>query len=312
MVPAGQLIVVMYHYVRDTSRTPWPKIRALRTDDFKRQVDAMTEQFEMATLESALEFLEGRFMPKRPMCLLTFDDGLKDHLANVMPILLETGVQGVFLLPTGALEERRVASVHKNHFLLASLSFDKYCQEFADRLVEEDPGMSLDVSESEVRHVYRWDPIPVATLKYIINFRARPAVIARILDGLFAEHVCEERAFASDFYLTWDDARQMQAAGMVMGGHSHQHLSLTGLSQDELWCDLTRCVEIMRARLGAQLAWPFSYPFGAHDDLIVEHIRQLGFDCAFTTVQGPNAVDTGLFRIRRVDPKDVSPLCTVH
>ena len=44
----------MYHYVRDLPRTPFPRIKGMLTEDFRRQVEELPRRYEMATVESAL------------------------------------------------------------------------------------------------------------------------------------------------------------------------------------------------------------------------------------------------------------------
>src|SRR6266550_2179500 len=89
-----RLMVVMYHYVRNLPGTRFPRIKGLLTANFRQQVARLSEHYEMATLESALAFLAGEYQPARDLCLLTFDDGLKDHYTDVLPILSEQKIQG--------------------------------------------------------------------------------------------------------------------------------------------------------------------------------------------------------------------------
>src|SRR5208282_3352652 len=121
-----QLHVSTYHYVRDLPRTRFPQIKGMLLDDFRQQVRSLPDFFEMATVNSALEFLNGTYHPRRDLCLMTFDNGLKEHYADVTPILEENGIEGVFFLITSCLEEHRVAPVHMNHFLTAGLGFERY------------------------------------------------------------------------------------------------------------------------------------------------------------------------------------------
>src|SRR6266850_5047152 len=99
-----RLNVVMYHYVRDLPGTRFPRIKGLMADDFRRQVAWLNERYEMATLESALALLAGSYQPKRDLCLLTFDDGLKDHYTEVLPLLAELRIEGLFFIITSCLE----------------------------------------------------------------------------------------------------------------------------------------------------------------------------------------------------------------
>ncbi len=307
------LSVVMYHYVRDLPRTPWPRIKGVLLDDFRRQLASYRDRFEMATLESALAFLSGTYNPPRPMCLLTFDDGLKEHYADVTPLLARAGVHGVFFLQTSA-PLGRVAAVHKQHFLLAALGFESYRSRFIARLTCATLNPSLDVDDEQVRRVYRWDPIDVARFKYLVNFVIADDIRLPILDELFSEVLGGEQEFARRLYIDWAEAREMQAAGMVLGGHSHAHEVLSKMTRPALRHDLVQCGTLLGTHLRPQPLWPFSYPYGHADATSANEVRQIGFSCAFTTQVGPNDPGGDVFRIRRFDPKDAAEvtvqLCT--
>jgi len=130
----------------------------------------------------------------------------------------------------------------------------------------------------------------------------------RILDDLFAEYLGDEKTFARELYLSWDEAREMQTSGMVMGGHSHSHVALTTMDSDRQRADLQTCTGMLREQLKPQAAWPFSYPYGKTNSFnasTIKTIKELGFDCAFATEVGDNQVGQDLFSIRRVDTKDI-------
>src|SRR5579871_1233359 len=133
------LHVVMYHYVREFSRTAFPEIKGMELEEFRSQVNRLSEKYEMATLESTLAFLNGAYRPERDLCLLTFDDGLKEHFETVTSFLTERRIQGVFFLVTSCLEDGRVAPVHMNHFLMARLGPEPYRVIFSERLRHRAP-----------------------------------------------------------------------------------------------------------------------------------------------------------------------------
>lgn len=317
MRATASLQVVMYHYVRDLARTPYPRIKAMLLEDFRRQIDVLPRQFEMATLESALAFIAGTYKPARDLCLLTFDDGLKEHAADVTPLLGERGIQGVFFLITGCIEERRVASAHMNHFLMASLDFQTYRLEFLGAVKNRAPELAA-LSERETdaaQACYPWDSREVASFKYFFNFLLDACLRDEIVRDLFASYIGPEEEFSRELYLGWEDARSMQAAGMVLGGHSHRHRPLSSLSADELRTDLGNCRALLADRLCAQPLWPFCFPFGKHSSFnraAVNELARLGFACGFTTAPGPNALGAGRFVLRRVDCKNAlrEPLLT--
>jgi peptidoglycan/xylan/chitin deacetylase (PgdA/CDA1 family) len=310
-MPGSQLHVVMYHYVRDLPRTRFPHLKGMLIDDFRAQVDELIARYEMASLETALAFLRGDYRATRDLCLLTFDDGLQEHWATVTPLLAERGVQGLFFIITAALEERRVAAVHMNHFLMATLGFNEYRRAFLCRLRELAPTISPaeTLDHARVRRTYRWDEPAVAAFKYLFNFTLATQLRDRIVGELFVEYLGAEADFARELYLTWAQARQMQEAGMLIGGHSHQHLPLARLSDDEQAGDLHACLQSLQQRLRPQSQWPFSYPYGKRDsfnEATIGQLQRAGFTCAFATEVGANAAGADLFAMRRVDGKDLA------
>lgn len=305
------LHVVMYHYVRDLPNTPFPRIKGMLTTDFRQQLNLLQDYYEMATLESALDFLQGTYIPPRDLCLLTFDDGLKEHYAEVAPVLLDHGVQGIFFVITAGLEEHRVASVHMNHFLMAALDFEIYQRTFLERLKQFTPQSrnSNRVDAAVAQRTYRWDSPEVASFKYLFNFVVDPAIRDEVVRSLFEENIADQKSFSSTLYLSWEEARQMQSAGMIIGGHSHQHKPLAGLGREELNLDLSTCQRLLAENLPRQSFWPFCYPYGkkaSFNSAALDQLKELGFACSFSTEVGSNPPGTDLFALHRDDCKDMA------
>jgi peptidoglycan/xylan/chitin deacetylase (PgdA/CDA1 family) len=307
-VPAA-LHVVMYHYVRDLPNTPFPRLKGLLTNTFRQQLRALREHYELATLETALAFMQGAYIPRRDLCLLTFDDGLKEHYTEVTPLLVEHGIQGVFFLITSCVQEQHVASVHMNHVLMATLDFAEYQQAFFQRLhtLTSLSSAMLQINPQVAQRTYRWDTPEVAAFKYLFNFVLTADVRDQVVHSLFTDYIASEASFAPSWYVSWDEARAMQDAGMVLGGHSHQHQPLATLSAADLAWDVRTCQQLVQANLHPQADWPFSYPYGKTDTFNAEtitYLRALGVTCAFCTEVGSNAPGRDLFAIRRIDCKD--------
>jgi peptidoglycan/xylan/chitin deacetylase (PgdA/CDA1 family) len=306
------LRVAMYHYVRDFRRTSFPRIKGMHLDEFRQQVSRLASFYQMATLESALAFLEGKYQPSTDLCLLTFDDGLKEHYTEVTPILSEHKVTGLFFVITSCLEESLVAPVHMNHFLMASLDFETYQRVFLQKLNGSEPSvLGLEnIDRLSAQRTYRWDEPAVASFKYFFNFVLDSETRDQVVKSLFEEYIMNEEDFSRALYLNWGEARQMQAAGMVLGGHSHRHQPLSSLSEDELSNDLSACWRLLTSRLTHQATWPFSYPYGKQDSYnsgVVAWLTRLGFGCSFSTEVGTNYPGISAYSIQRLDCKDALP-----
>jgi peptidoglycan/xylan/chitin deacetylase (PgdA/CDA1 family) len=229
---------------------------------------------------------------------------LKDHFTDVFPSLAAARIQGLFFITTGGLDGR-VASVHKSHHLMAGLEFAQYRRALLDRL-QADGEPLPDVDPELARLAYPWDLTEVAHLKYLLNYQLTLEVRTRLLDALFAEYIGDEREFAKELYFSSAQAREMQAEGMLIGGHSNGHAPLSGLNDDAQQRDVSTCATRLRGSLQRQDLWPFSYPYGYHNDWTVRCLKATGFDCSFALDSGANRVTQDPYRIRRIDTKDLS------
>ena len=65
-----------------------------------------------------LDLINNSFSLPENSCLLTFDDGLKDHIKYVLPELNKRKIKGCFFPPGAPIEESRALNVHLIHFIL--------------------------------------------------------------------------------------------------------------------------------------------------------------------------------------------------
>lgn len=306
----ASLQVVMYHYIRDLPNTSFPRIKGMLTRDFREQLATLQSRYEMGTLESALDFMRGSYRPSRDLCLLTFDDGLKEHYAEITPILVDRGVQGVFFVITSCLDGAYIAPVHLNHFLMAAMDLEEYRNAFLDRLndLTAPSALSIKVDHDAAQRAYRWDNPAAASFKYLLNFVLDWSLRDRVLRHLFEEEIGDAESFGRKLYLSTREAKQMQAEGMIIGGHSHHHKPLSSLSESELISDLTTCRQSLTRNLLPQDFWPFCYPYGkrnSFDGGVMQQLKKLGFSCSFSSEVGSNRPGDDLFTLSRLDCKDV-------
>jgi peptidoglycan/xylan/chitin deacetylase (PgdA/CDA1 family) len=81
---------------------------------------------------------------------------------------------------------------------------------------------------------------------------------------------------APDTMLDWDQVRELAAAGVEIGGHSHSHPQLDQLPEGQLVTEVERCREITAEETGAAPV-SFAYPFGYSDRRVRRVVREAGF-----------------------------------
>ena len=301
------LTAVMYHYVRNPETTPYEGIKGEREEGFIKQVNYFRQNFEMATPDSMMEYLEGTYIPKKNLCVLTFDDGLKEHGHFVSEVLNQHGIIGQFFIPTACIEEGYVLPVHKNHFLLASLEFDYYKKSFLALLKSLYPDLNIEIDSEVVAKTYRWDTREVGGFKYLLNYKLPKPIRNQILQKVFEAEIGKEEDFAKELYLSWEEVKSMQRVGMLIGGHSHRHNVLSSLADNDQIQDLNKCMNLLEENCDPIEPWFFSYPFGKLDTFnttTLEYLSSKKVKCSYTSIVGDSNLKTDVFQLRRKDPKD--------
>lgn len=98
---------------------------------------------------------------------------------------------------------------------------------------------------------------------------------------------------------SWDQVRDLAAAGVAIGSHTRHHRRLTQLNPQERDEELTGSLAELRQQVPNSAA-VIAYPNGDHDDRVCRATAAAGYDLAFTTEKGRNSAATDPFRLRRV------------
>ncbi|MDK1475688.1 polysaccharide deacetylase family protein [Streptomyces sp. 549] len=81
---------------------------------------------------------------------------------------------------------------------------------------------------------------------------------------------------APDVMLDWSQLRELAAAGVEIGGHSHRHRQLDQLDDRALRHEVVHCRELLSQELGDPPR-SFAYPFGYSTRRVREAVRSAGF-----------------------------------
>lgn len=81
-------------------------------------------------------------------------------------------------------------------------------------------------------------------------------------------------------FITWDELRIMQKAGMTIGSHSRSHPYLTKvIGSTALWNEISGSKQTLEQRLGIPIH-EFAYPFGQYNPAILAAVEQAGYRSA--------------------------------
>ena len=102
-----------------------------------------------------------------------------------------------------------------------------------------------------------------------------------------------------DTMLDWDQVRELAAADVEIGGHSHSHPQLDQVCDATLRFELIHCKEIVADQLGSAPA-SFAYPYGYSSRRVRQTVRETGYAQALAVGNGLARRGQGPYALRRV------------
>ncbi|QDV06812.1 Polysaccharide deacetylase [Planctomycetes bacterium Poly30] len=263
------------------------KITAGRLESILR---ALGRRYDMVTVgEGATRLSDGA---TRSMVALTMDDGYRDNLHDLVPLLQRTGARCTVFLEGGAVAERRLPWLHALGWLQAKLGVAELGHKLAERLPDHaDALRAVEGSENRQKRI----------LKYDVD----PAARARALDELVLESGGHPREIVDALYLSEDEARALHAAAPIeIGGHTVNHPVLSCLAEADQLAEIAGGRAALEELLGEPGAGgvTFAYPYGRRwdfDDASARSVQAAGYRQAVTTHSGVNRAGTDPYRLRR-------------
>lgn len=289
------LTIVMYHYVRPIERSYFPGFKGLELDLFQLQLDWLSRRYSIISVDDMTEFVKnGVPMPEKP-CLLTFDDGYKDHFDYVYPELLKRGLKGCFFPPAQLIKEGKVLDVNKIQFVLSRQQDEsrliaelrELMSSFHNEAGERDkPLMDFDWYWHRNDFQGKYDSREVLFFKRMLQYALPLPVRSAIVDELFLRHVThDEREFASRLYMTIDDIKEMVSMGMSFGGHGCRHMWLNKESVEIQTEEINLSIQFLSDIGVSTTDWIMCYPYGAYDARTLEILKRR--NCLFGLTTKP-------------------------
>ncbi|MBI2047655.1 MAG: polysaccharide deacetylase family protein [Parcubacteria group bacterium] len=255
-------IVVKYHYIanpREDRRAFYP----CPIDEFERQVSFLKNNFKITTVEEVFKAAQNKSGEK--MCALTFDDGLKDHYQNALPVLKKHTVKGTFF-PITKTFEGFLPATHKMHIALSRKDADGLVDYFNNFLNSAFPqlvdGFVISKTERLTKKRKIYDDIPTANLKETMNIIPRDIRNA-FLDNIFKELALNEKKLSGEIFVSPEEIKELYTEGHIIGNHAHSHGVLDTMEKLRVEEEFTVSQKILTGILGNPptiLAYPQSAP----------------------------------------------------
>jgi peptidoglycan/xylan/chitin deacetylase (PgdA/CDA1 family) len=285
------LYVFNYHRVGNRNECGYNRaLFSCTVEQLREQLAVLNDRFDFVTIDRLADFARNGYAGRRPLALVTFDDGYADNYLLAFPVLKQLEIPAVFFLPTQFVGARRMLWSDEIAWMLrnsrhSTISLPFALQPYslaAERLEQTIRGI--------LRHVRR-SPVPIA--EQVDQIRQACGGVAPAADGDWPP------------FMNWEQVREMRSAGMDIGSHTHSHTPLARLTADKQRTELVNS----RAVLEGELREPIravAYPVGDHTAYTAETCRiarEVGYELGFNfrrhanRLPVHNALDIGRFAV---------------
>lgn len=293
---ARQTVMLTYHRVVARDRLhevcSLPQI-VTPLDDFEAQLDFLARHYEVLSMdEFARSWQARRAMPLRT-AVITFDDGWEDNYSVAFPALKRRAIPATIFLSTGHMGTTQAFWQEQ---ILHQL---QVCRSRVQS-GEIKTGDLQDFPPSLKSAVLANDP-EGAAWRLIEDLKdADDNVRSNLLAALAGKLGHPSFPHRANGFMTWDQVREMQAAGIGFGSHACSHRLLPGLSSREVSMEVRESKKQMEDLLGVPVT-TFAYPNGNYDGAVMAELKAAGYRFAATTRRGINTAWTNPFELRRMN-----------
>ncbi|HKP87285.1 MAG TPA: polysaccharide deacetylase family protein [Blastocatellia bacterium] len=279
----NRALILTYHRFGDGSDGAMTSAR-----DFCEQLDYLAAHYEIVPLS----FIAARLRTKRGLparvAAITIDDGYSDSYAVAFPILRDRNLPATIFVVTEFVERKIWMWTDKLRYLALRARKESLEATVANRELR----FTLNGRASRVTAAERVN----AVLKSISEDDKNKA-IARLSESLGVEIPGTPPDDLGP--ITWQQAREMDRAGVEIASHTLTHPILTNVGPDQLRGEVAES----RARLQSILKRKvdlFCYPNGSYNRAVVNEVERAGYASAVTVEHGLNDGQSHPFALKRI------------
>jgi peptidoglycan/xylan/chitin deacetylase (PgdA/CDA1 family) len=253
----------------------------LKEATFVKVLEYLSRHFSVVSLDTFLANTARDAHPSKPLCLITFDDGWRDTYTTAYPWLRKFALPATVFLTTGLVEGRGVFWFER---LARAWTNPSRRAQIQARL------RSLMPAKDQITNLE-------AIIEYLKHMRG--AKRKQVLGFLLLPEERHNQWNKVDQMLTWDQVIEMNRHGIDFGSHTVTHPLLTYEDDVAVKHELGASKVIIEKKLNKEVQ-AFAYPNGDRDDCVRRHVKQAGYQCAFSTHGGWHCNGYDMLDIRRI------------
>lgn len=293
--------IIMYHSISDNNSGIHPTClyfngMVVSRDTLERHIKFLSKRYNIISLNDYLDYRLGeKPLPLRPL-IITFDDGFKDLHRNAKDILQRYHCPSTVFLIGNILSKDKSIWLHKLYYILDRSEGKRLIISIPSSEIKLDCAVTASTKNYVAKTLKKYSSSLLET--------ERNDFLKRLASEVFVD----DNKFFEEYYLSEDEIMELAKDLFSFGSHSMTHSTLAELDSESKKREIKTSKGLI-AELIKRDTISFAYPFGTEDSWDEETIKILkeeGYVCALTTIEGLNSSNTDLYRLKRIEINDIS------
>lgn len=267
------------------------------------QRDVLWDPMDVALFEKCIRFIKDTYnvvqvehfkdldlnSKQSNYATITFDDGYKDNLEYAAPILKKYNCKASFYVVTDCIDQNIPTWTHelKHRFMFTQR---QYINLDFDFLPSQFRVTKLLNPKDRINYVKKLKPLLLHT-----TFEQKSQLLEEVRHSFNDVELPQ-------IMMNWDDLKQLQSEGHMIGSHSVSHMML-GTTENEplIRHELSRSFQTIKDRLG-KTPKAVAYPVGSYNERVKTLAQEVGYTFGLAVTQSiykPNIHD--FFEIPRLE-----------
>ncbi len=247
----------MYHYIRNFNKS-LPYFNFLDIKKFKKQNNFFSKQKGFIELNDNLS--EVYFKNKY---LLTFDDGLKEHL-KIAEYLYKKNILAFFFIPSLPLIKKDFLPIHKIHLIFGKYNSEQIkniLKKFKIQLKFNNIFSTFKKQKEFLEKKKNSEINQKIYLKSLLNNidQKNPKVIKKIFNYCFKKK--DQIKIFKNFYLNKNDIKKINKFGMLIGSHGNSHKVMSKMNFKTQKKDIKISLNLLSSIIKKKINY-FCFPYG--------------------------------------------------
>ncbi|NBD24213.1 polysaccharide deacetylase family protein [Paenibacillus glycinis] len=223
-----------------------------RIDAFKRDIELLEKNYRLLSLDEYIRMDKENRKVKQPVCLLSFDDGMREVYDVIYPILRSRGIPAVFFLNSAFVNNKTMFYRHQ-----ASLLIERFYQlenSVSERKLAE---IINEINRRSAKYGRKATRGQLKPFLLSISYRDKALLdeLGTILEVDYQAYLHTNKPFMDELQI-----KELLNNGYDIGSHSVDHPLYSELSTEEQVDQTLTCMQELEAMFGIR-SHAFAFPF---------------------------------------------------